>query len=445
VVWSKNSVGRIWVRSEAQLGRALDKLVPISIEPCDIPLPYNGLHTPSLPREAAIDPAAPAIAAITQRARKAIDDAKRTRREPRIGEKLVRQLLIERAQLDPDAPGDFIETHKAEIASLRFYPLVIGRLPWRGQVNASIGYDREEEYIEEIGKPDPKGSGTVKVLEKRKRTVTDWKPHASQLTGVLDVSVPAIAANGDLAKALAGFSTVEAFALTELPESADVVKPVGDPLSLPSNLEELQSRIIAQATKLLPGDKKKDVKVTETFDTSQVRIVYLPIWSGSVGYAGKSIPLTASGLDGGDTIFEMPKDTELVTDRSRRESRGWMASGAGILAAAAGAGNAYMASWPPWLTIGSVPLLLVLAVYLAFWPSRDRSLARKIFNRETANVARLSRAAAAAGVQSDNEQMKAPVDHSGLGVRHILSWLASLAALGIAARLALQARPWLGL
>ena len=145
VVWSQASVDRPWVRAEAQLAGQLGKLVPVMIENCDIPLPFNGLHTQALPRDGELDPAAPAIKAIKQRAQQAIEDVRRKRREPPIGQDLIRQLLIERAQIDSESPGDFIESHRVEFQGLKFYPLMVGNLHWRGRVNASIGYDRWEE------------------------------------------------------------------------------------------------------------------------------------------------------------------------------------------------------------------------------------------------------------------------------------------------------------
>ncbi len=40
VLWSERSVDSDWVRNEARVGRAADKLVAVKIEECDLPLEF---------------------------------------------------------------------------------------------------------------------------------------------------------------------------------------------------------------------------------------------------------------------------------------------------------------------------------------------------------------------------------------------------------------------
>ncbi len=48
VLWSPHSVESRWVRSEANLAADANKLVPVKIAECKLPLSFRGLHTPSI-------------------------------------------------------------------------------------------------------------------------------------------------------------------------------------------------------------------------------------------------------------------------------------------------------------------------------------------------------------------------------------------------------------
>jgi hypothetical protein len=48
VLWSRTSVKSDWVRGEAQTAHELNKLVPIKIEECKLPINYRGIHTPEV-------------------------------------------------------------------------------------------------------------------------------------------------------------------------------------------------------------------------------------------------------------------------------------------------------------------------------------------------------------------------------------------------------------
>lgn len=447
VVWSQTSVDRPWVRAEAQLAHQLGTLVPVMIETCDIPLPFNGLHTQTLPRDRELDSGAPAIKAIKQRVQQAIEDVRRKRREPPIGQDLIRQTLIERAQSDSESPGDFIESHRIEFERLRFYPLMVGPIRWRGTVNASIGYDREEEYIEEVKKPNPSGPGFVSELDKKTRTVTAWKPHSSEQSGTIEVALPGIEDDSDIGKALIEFSRANAFAVDELPDGAEIVKPVSNILALRGNSAFIEDKIKAQAEAELPGDEKRDIKVSETLDTSDTKIVYLPIWAARVSYGDGVTPLTASGIAGGDMIFKMPKDAELLADRDSRKYASWWALGFGALTAVLGGAAWFINQMPAsiWIPAALAPVAFYSAYRLARWPAVDMTLARKIFARESQNAERRSKAAAAVGLLSDPVRSKAPVHGTGIGIAHGVSWMAAAVAGGVGLYLAFQANSLLGL
>ena len=48
VAWSARSILSPWVRAEAEKGRQRGTLIPIFLETCDPPAPFNVLHTPNL-------------------------------------------------------------------------------------------------------------------------------------------------------------------------------------------------------------------------------------------------------------------------------------------------------------------------------------------------------------------------------------------------------------
>ena len=48
VLWSPSSVKSDWVLGEAQTARELDKLIPVKIADCKLPLPYRAIHTPDI-------------------------------------------------------------------------------------------------------------------------------------------------------------------------------------------------------------------------------------------------------------------------------------------------------------------------------------------------------------------------------------------------------------
>jgi len=48
VLWSRNSVKSDWVRGEAQTAHDSQKLIPIKIEECELPMTYRGIHAPEV-------------------------------------------------------------------------------------------------------------------------------------------------------------------------------------------------------------------------------------------------------------------------------------------------------------------------------------------------------------------------------------------------------------
>jgi hypothetical protein len=48
VLWSRLSVKSDWVRGEASTAHELQKLIPIKIEECKLPIQYRGIHTPEV-------------------------------------------------------------------------------------------------------------------------------------------------------------------------------------------------------------------------------------------------------------------------------------------------------------------------------------------------------------------------------------------------------------
>lgn len=48
VLWSSNSVKSDWVLGEAQTAHDMNKLIPVRISECKLPLPYRGIHTPEV-------------------------------------------------------------------------------------------------------------------------------------------------------------------------------------------------------------------------------------------------------------------------------------------------------------------------------------------------------------------------------------------------------------
>ncbi len=48
VLWSRKSVASDWVQGEATTAREANKLVPIKIEDCRVPIPFRAFHTPEV-------------------------------------------------------------------------------------------------------------------------------------------------------------------------------------------------------------------------------------------------------------------------------------------------------------------------------------------------------------------------------------------------------------
>lgn len=48
VLWSPNSVGSRWVRGEADTAAEANKLIPVRIADCKLPISFRGLHTPDV-------------------------------------------------------------------------------------------------------------------------------------------------------------------------------------------------------------------------------------------------------------------------------------------------------------------------------------------------------------------------------------------------------------
>jgi hypothetical protein len=48
VLWSHNSVNSDWVKSEADIGRSMRKLIPLSLDSATIPMAFRQIHTADL-------------------------------------------------------------------------------------------------------------------------------------------------------------------------------------------------------------------------------------------------------------------------------------------------------------------------------------------------------------------------------------------------------------
>ncbi len=48
VIWTRSSVVSRWVRSEARFGLGRARLLPVLLEPCEIPVEFNGVQTANL-------------------------------------------------------------------------------------------------------------------------------------------------------------------------------------------------------------------------------------------------------------------------------------------------------------------------------------------------------------------------------------------------------------
>lgn len=441
VIWSAVSVDRPWVRSEAQLGHNLGKLVPVMIDKCNIPLPFNGLHSYNLPRDSELLLASPAVQAILEHVKRSTTQVRSRRRPVPVEAEHVKRWLIERANTDPDAPGDFIEEHKLELTRPRFYPMLLGPIDWRAQVTASIGYNREEEYTEQEQRKNPATNTTETVAVKKKRTATTWQAYAAPMNGTVEVALPgSTSIEGKVATALRVFARAAGFQQAELPEAATVVKPEADIVAIPSNKAVVHELIVASALSMLPGDQKKELRFNESINATRASVVYLPLWHGKVSYGGREHVLIASGSSGTDVLFEMPKDQALVADRESRVTVGKSAFWSGTLAGGVGATSWFAAGDMSELIVGIMAAATLLSgVWLAVWPLIDLRLSRRINGQETANAARRARAVAALDPKPGGAPRAAAAPTEvGLNGRHVTSWLIALASFGIGGLLVMQ-------
>ena len=366
----------------------------------------------------------------------AMEKATQSRRDPPLTTREIGQRLNELALNDPDSPADIVDALNISFEPLTFFPVLLGGLEWQAQVSASIGYSRQEEYSELVQRRTVFSGELVTEPQTRYRTVTDWRPFSQVMTGSVSIDCAAVELPEPLAQALKHFSRDGAFLAAEIPQSARVVN--ADPIDvvLKRYGKVVFETIRTQVQGWLPGDTRRDLRYSPTYNASGIQTCFIPIWKATVSYQGSELPLIASAINRNDVLFDVPKDIDLVALRAERSQKTmiYVVPGAllaaGILVAIQFGYTTIRTS--SMASLGALAMASAISTVLLFrWPSSDRRLTRGIRDRLASNARR--RAIAAGVTDNAKIQLQETQAQKSDGMRSIGHVLALVAAASVAA------------
>ncbi|MCM1360207.1 MAG: leucine-rich repeat protein [Roseburia sp.] len=191
-----------------------------------------------------------------------------------------RELYVTLAR-DSSTPSDIISACTVDTVAVKKAPYLVIDTDTQVEFSCSVGYDREEQYWEEVEKKDSQGN-RYKTQELKTRTVTDWQPFKGTNSGSDTITVANN--NGDYP-----VDTSDILKMTSIPLTGEDKTLFGDIVPSPVALSvatDAAKRICAESAKK-PGDHQKDLSYHGKVNVKSVKAVVVPRFEGSYNYEGQ--------------------------------------------------------------------------------------------------------------------------------------------------------------
>lgn len=209
-------------------------------------------------------------------------------------------------------PDDILNSSIFESVNGVYLPMWYFKGTYTGNWSASSGYDRQEEYI---------GKGLDGKLQKKTRTVTDWRPASGSVNG--EFACLAFAGTGQ------GIPSETAAYAHGVTFERGAIKPYDTKYTLGFSILEFSNSDIdcwesigkSQAdhtvemntVRRIPGDKYKDFFVDALYDKEDPKRFYIPFWITYYNYNGKMFSVYMDGTTTTRIQGERPVDEERVS------------------------------------------------------------------------------------------------------------------------------------
>ena len=219
----------------------------------------------------------------------------------------LRELFISLAR-DSSTPSNIISDCAINSVVIKKVPYLVVDTDTQVEFSCSVGYDREEQYWEEVEKKDSQGN-RYKEKELKTRTVTDWQPFNGTNSGSEIITVT----NNNESYYC---STDNISIMTEIPYSNEDRALFGDIVPSPvalSVVADSAKRTCAESAKK-PGDHQKDLSYHGTVNIKSVKAVVVPHFVGSYDYDGQKY--AASGYAAGALLLSSKRPSIEESEKS---------------------------------------------------------------------------------------------------------------------------------
>lgn len=235
-----------------------------------------------------------------------------TAKKERSKESFLRALLVKLAQ-NEETPADVVKCKFGEVQEAVLEVLYCSAHV-EYDVSASIGYDRQEQYIEQerYYDNDLKQWRTKDVI--KTRTVTDWRPYSSHGSG----DSVATSTNRTLEGKYSGFFAYGADGTIASLKPENIAEK-GEAVVSSSALESAKRYCAWRTHDSLPGDRQKDERYSDNVTVNDISCFRLPVYLVEFIYNGAKY--YAAGYACGDYAVECeyPKNEQKVDLKAEGE------------------------------------------------------------------------------------------------------------------------------
>lgn len=247
----------------------------------------------------------------------------------------LRSLLINLAN-EGETPVDIGKAKFSAITS-RTRETILAHTHIEMDYSVSIGYDREETYIEKKQKRDPTTNRYYYEEEKKTRIVTDWSPHSGHIGG--DVTTAAF----NEKCSLRGLDQHDLIldVIRSISKSSFIVSSNATPSNYGIQTIRENSKDIMRSRISLPGDRYKDFNATAQIKADSISCWKLPYYDTQFTYNGETYKAGGFASGNYNLTSELPPNdvnleqvAEKETEKSQNAMIAWWAAFIGLFIAA---------------------------------------------------------------------------------------------------------------
>lgn len=229
-------------------------------------------------------------------------------------EDFLRNVLIGLSK-DEKSPSNLMDAKFSDVVEFDKEVLVVGANV-EVSYSGSVGYERQEEYIEYEEKYDRELQRNVTKPVKKTRTVTDWRPHS----GSLSTSEVNFAINEDGGEL--DFASLFTKAIKEAKDE-DVVE--GGNATVNSDALRCAIADCEFGTRWKvrwPGDRHKDESYNYKTDVTSLECFIVPCYEVEFSYGGKTYNARGVAIGGVNEIHETPEADANIESVEKIQKRG---------------------------------------------------------------------------------------------------------------------------